>query len=112
MRDLMLAAAIAAVTTVSIPAFAQARVAEITVTGHWREPPQSMSKTVSYADLDLREHAARKTLEHRVHAAAQEVCDKLGEKRPHHTSLGRSCQERAIHDAQDQVKAAIAKAKA
>jgi UrcA family protein len=113
MRNRILTAAIlAAAAAGAAPAFAQT-TEQLTVTGQWNgrgEPPQSLSRVVSYADLDLRQAADQETLRRRVRSTAADICNELGEKRPDRTNLGRSCEENAVRGAEDQVKFAVAQA--
>lgn len=107
---LALAAGLAA-AALSAPAVAQT-LDELVVTGHaLRNTPQSLSETVSYADLDLTIPKHRAILEQRVNEAAGRVCDRLNEPRPHPGNLGHSCQEVAVRNATDQVRLAFADAR-
>lgn len=110
MRKLLIAAAAMGAFGAAAPALAQSTVGELTVTGAWYEDgrPVTLSRPVSYADLDLRYQRDQDILRERVNATARDVCDELGEDRPNHTNLGRSCQDRAVADAMNQVRAAVA----
>jgi UrcA family protein len=110
MRKILIAGAAVGAFAAAAPAFAQTTVGELTVTGAWYEDgrPVSLSRPVSYADLDLRSQRDQDILRQRVNATAREICDELGEDRPNHTNLGKSCQVRAINDAMSQVGAAVA----
>jgi UrcA family protein len=111
LRSTLLAAAVLATAGLAVPAAAQT-VEELTVTGHaLRNNPQSLSETVSYADLDLTQASQRAILNARVTAAAGRVCDRLNEARPHAGNLGHSCQEVAVRNASDQVRLAFADAR-
>ena len=111
MRFALTAAAGLAAAALSAPAFAQT-VEELTVTGHaLRNAPQSLSETVSYADLDLTRASQRTILERRISDAAGRVCDRLNEARPGPGNLGHSCQEVAIRGASDQMRLAFADAR-
>jgi len=105
------AAASLAAAALAAPACAQT-VEELTVTGHTlRNAPQSLSETVSYADLDLTQKSQRAILERRVSDAAGRICDRLNEARPGAANLGHSCQEVAVRNASDQMRLAYADAR-
>ena len=108
---LALAAGLAA-AALSAPALAQT-LDELTVTARalHNAPAQSLSETVSYADLDLTIPKQRTILRRRVSDAAGRVCDRLNEPRPAAANLGHSCQDVAIRNASDQVRLAIADAR-
>jgi len=111
MRFALTAAAGLAAAALSAPAFAQT-AEELVVTGHaLRGAPQSLSETVSYADLDLTQKGQRAILERRISDAAGRICDRLNEARPSAGNLGHSCQEVAIRGASDQVRLAFADAR-
>jgi UrcA family protein len=111
MRHLVLTLAAAAGLAAAAPALAQT-VEELTVTGHaLRDRPQSLSETVSYADLDLNYARDRQTLRMRVNDTAGRICDRLNEARPSAGNLGHSCQEVAVRDAMGQVREAYADAR-
>lgn len=109
MRKLLIAAAAAGALGAVAPALAQPTVGQVTVTGALYENgrPVSLSRVVSYADLDLRSQRDQDVLRDRVNATARDICDQLGEDRPNHTNLGRSCQTRAVDDAMIQVRSAV-----
>ncbi|MDB5475491.1 MAG: UrcA family protein [Phenylobacterium sp.] len=113
MRNLLIAAGVAALAAAAAaPAFAQS-VEELTVTGQWNgrgEPPASLSRVVSFNDLDLRNTADQTELRRRITTTARDICDELGQERPGAGNLGRSCQERAVDDAMRQVRGAVAQA--
>ena len=111
-RSFFLAAACGlAAAAVTLPARAQT-AEELVVTGHaLRNQAQSLSETVSYADLDLTQRSQRAILEARVNDAAGRVCDRLNETRPSAGNLGHSCQEVAVRGATDQVRLAVADAR-
>jgi UrcA family protein len=112
MRYLALATlAAAAVLAGSAPASAQV-VEELTVTGHLNASRlQSLSETVSYADLDLNRYGDRQELISRVNNAARHVCTMLNQDGPNRANLGRSCQDNAVRGAMDQVRYAFADAR-
>jgi len=117
MRKLLIAAgasvALGAGLAAAAPALAQSTVDELTVTGQWNGrggPPATLSRVVTFDDLDLRNGADQAVLRDRVTRAAADVCDELGQDRPNHTNLGRSCQDMAVAGAMDQVRIAVADA--
>jgi UrcA family protein len=111
MRYLTLAASAAAAVLVGAPAFAQS-VEELTVTGHAsRNHRDSISRIVSFADLDLTRQSDRRMLRARVNDAASDVCEELNEPPPAPGNLGRSCQEIARRDAVGQVRLAVTAAR-
>lgn len=111
MRHLVLTLAALAGLAAAAPALSQT-VEELTVTGHsLRYRPQSLSETVSYADLDLNYARDRQTLRMRVNDTAGRICDRLNEARPSPGNLGHSCQEVAVRDAMGQVREAYADAR-
>jgi UrcA family protein len=86
------------------PALAQAEE-DIIVTGRYGPAPadaQSLSQTVSYADLDLSTAAGRDILRHRLRLTARYLCDKLGESDTA-ASVGPSCRDAAAKDAMNRV---------
>jgi UrcA family protein len=104
-----LAAAAALVS--SAPANAQA-VEELTVTGHLNASRlQSLSETVSFADLDLNRYGDRQELLLRVNNAARHVCTTLNQETRSPANLGHSCQDNAVRGAMDQVRYAFADAR-
>jgi UrcA family protein len=113
MRKLLIAAALGALTaTAAAPALAQS-VEELTVTGQWNgrgEPPATLSRVVSFDDLDLRSASDQAILRHRITDTARGICDELGSDRPNAANLGRSCQDLAVRDAMQQVRIAVAQA--
>src|SRR5437879_5033200 len=108
MRHLALSLVAAAAFAAGAPAVAQT-LEELTVTGHaLRYQPQSLSETVSYADLDLTSRRDRHRLAERVNVTAQRLCDRLNEPPPSPGNLGHSCEEIAVRDAMGQVRPAHA----
>jgi UrcA family protein len=90
------------------PALAQSAVGELTVTGHFGlENAQTLSETVSYADLDLSTAAGRDEFKHRISLTARYLCGKLGEDE---TSDGvtPSCRDAAVSEAMTQARPIIA----
>jgi len=119
MRTLVLATLTSAAALMAAPAaFAQppqptydTSVEELTVTGHLPGAQlRSLSERVSFADLDLTYAGDRHRLEVRVSNAARRVCTQLNEEGRNHNNLGKSCQDRAVRDAMDQVHEAYADA--
>jgi UrcA family protein len=102
----------AGVALSAAPASAQT-VEELTVVG--RVSPggevRSLSRVVSFSDLDLRRPAARDELVRRISFTARDLCDKLGESS---TSTGPipSCKSAAMKDAMVQARQAYAMADA
>jgi UrcA family protein len=115
MRHRILAGlAVAALAAGAAPAFAQ-NIEQLTVTGQWNgrgEPPASLSRVVSYDDLDLRLVSDQRALHERIQNVARDICDELGEARPDRTNLGRSCEDNAVAGAMSQVRVAVADAMA
>lgn len=112
MRKLIVPAVAALMTAAAAPAFAQT-VEQLTVTGQWNghgEAPATLSRVVDISDLDLTLVSDQQVLRHRVEDTARDICDELGQDRPNHTNLGRSCQENAVRGALDQVHMAVADA--
>jgi UrcA family protein len=83
---------------------------ELTVTGHGPRA-QTLTDTVSYADLDLTQHADRRTLEHRVSDTATRLCDELRQDAASRHNMGTSCKDIAFRDAMGQVRQAFADAR-
>jgi UrcA family protein len=110
MRQILIAGAAIGAFAAAAPAVAQSTVGEVTVTGALYQDgrPVSLSRPVSYADLDLRNQRDQDILRQRVNATARDICDELGEDRPNHTNLGKSCEVRAVNDAVGQMNAAVA----
>jgi UrcA family protein len=74
---------------------------ELVVTGRYARVPdnvQSLSQTVSYADLDLSTAGGRAELRHRLRLTARYLCDKLGETDTS-ASVVPSCRDAAVSDA-------------
>lgn len=91
----------ASALVVSAPAIAQNAPEEIIVTGEYGKAPdsvQSLSQSVSYADLDLSTQAGRNELRHRVSLTARFLCDKLGESGAG-SSIVPSCRQEAVRGA-------------
>lgn len=100
-RTLAIACTAAAALCLAAPALAQS-VNEVTVTGAYARPgekPASISRVVSYADLDLSRAKDVSLLKERVSYTARRICTDLGESQPTQNNLSRSCQDNAIRDA-------------
>lgn len=97
---------------VAAPALAQ-EVEEITVVGRLGPDgrPATLSRIVSYRDLDLTTNAGQDMLRRRIRDTARDLCAELGE--PSRTSgpgLVTSCREQAERDAIGQMRIAVANA--
>lgn len=89
------------IAAVSTPALAQDVPDEIVVTGEYERIPQdveSLSQTVSYADLDLGTRWGREELRQRVRLTARYLCERLGESN-FSSPPARSCRDAAERDA-------------
>ena len=78
---------------------------DITVTGRYGRVPdsvQSLSQSVSYADLDLSTKAGKAEFRHRVALTARFLCDKLGETDTASSPVP-SCRDAATKDAMARV---------
>ena len=105
-RSSMLIAIVAGLggAAASLPASAQT-VEELVVTGQLGNVPdstKSLSRAVSYADLDLSTEAGRRILNRRVSLTARWLCDKLGEGGSG-DSLAPSCRSAAVKDAKERL---------
>jgi UrcA family protein len=109
LATLTAAAALAVGAAAATSASAQ-NLDELTVTGHGPRA-QTLSDTVSYADLDLTLRADRMTLEHRVSDTAGRLCDELHQDPASLHNMGTSCKDVAIRDAMGQVRQAFADAR-
>jgi UrcA family protein len=97
-KVLLLAAAAAAALASLVPAVAQAAAPEVTVTGRYgvgRET-RSLTRSVSYADLDLATPAGRAALRQRVRQTARELCSQLSGRAPPGTPMVRTCVRDAV----------------
>jgi UrcA family protein len=94
------AAAGLALAAGALPASAQT-VEELVVTGRLGNVPdsvRSLSRPVSYADLDLSTEAGRHVFKQRISLTARWLCDKLGESGSG-DALAPSCRDAAVKDA-------------
>lgn len=106
----ILASAFIAATALSAPALAQS-VGEVTVTGQYVPPgakPMSLSRVVSYADLDLTRPKDMALLKARISYTARRICTELAEPQPTQSNVGRSCQDQAVADAMSRFEVASA----
>ena len=88
-----------------------AQVDELTVTGRFGSgQTQSLSRLVSYADLDLTTTAGSDTLKMRIKDTARDLCRQLGEPSSPVMSMEPSCEQDAYNDAMKQARTAIASA--
>ena len=95
----------------SAPASAQSSVDELTVVGRFGpDGPQTLSRTVSYRDLDLTRPGDQEVLRGRIKDTATALCNELGESAAGGSPLVPSCRDGAIRDAQIQARTAIASA--
>jgi len=67
----------------------------------------TLSKPVSFADLNLCTGAGARELRERVRAASKDVCDRLAEAYPHQMPGSTSCYHDAMNTAQPKVDYAI-----
>jgi UrcA family protein len=89
-------------------------VGEVVVPGRYGpNGPNTLSRVVSYRDLDLTTYAGQRELKLRIRDTARDVCRELGEGRGSGGSLlGRSCVEDAVQGARGQMRFAVARAQA
>ena len=91
----------ASLASFALPVLAQSSVEELVVTGHIGKVPDStrtLSRPVSYADLDLSTDVGRHVLRQRIGLTARWLCDKLGESGGG-DALAPSCRDAATKDA-------------
>jgi UrcA family protein len=110
-RRLALAIAAAGLAFAAAPALAQT-VDEVTVYGHLGPDgrPNTLSRAVDIADLDLRSDADVREMQKRVRYTARALCDELGETGG--PGLTPSCVDAAVRNAQRQTRFAVAQARA
>jgi UrcA family protein len=101
-------AAAAAVCLPALPAFAQTEVDELVVYGNLGPDgePETLSRSVSYADLDLIYKSDRDELRARIRATARDLCRELGES-PGVGGLSPTCEQQAYRDAMKQAEFAF-----
>jgi UrcA family protein len=106
-----MAAAAAGLAFAAAPAFAQT-VDELTVVGRIGPDgrPNTLSRVVDIADLDLRSDADVREMQRRVRYTARSLCDELGETGG--PGVTPSCVDAAIRGAQRQTRYAVAQARA
>jgi UrcA family protein len=88
---------------------------EIVATAPYRyrgDRPTSLSRAVSYRDLDLATYDGQQVLKMRIRATARDICRDLGEGRGNGGSLLRSCEDDAVRSARGQMRMAVARAQA
>lgn len=106
LRTLTLSGACVLALPAVAPAHAQPASEDITVVGRYGRVPdsvQSLSQTVSYADLDLSTSAGRDILRQRISLTARFLCDKLGESDTSSGPILPSCRDAAVRDAMQRV---------
>jgi UrcA family protein len=114
-RGLGLAVAATGLVAAAAPAFAQAyyTVPEVVVTPERLGPdgrPETLSRTVSIADLDLRYDRDVREMQRRVRTTARQICEDLGE-RDVIPSVERNCVNDAVRRTDYQMRTAIAEAR-
>lgn len=85
-------------------------VDEVVVPGSYRyrgERPMTLSRAVSYRDLDLATYEGQRVLKMRIRATARDICRELGEPRGNGGPLLRSCEDDAVRSARGQMRVAI-----
>jgi UrcA family protein len=109
-RRLGLLLATAGFAFASAPVLAQT-VEEVTVVGRLgpRGEPQSLSRVVSFRDLDLTTRWGQDELRRRIDVTARDLCNELGETGGP-SGLAPSCRGQAVRDAMAQARIAIAQA--
>ena len=70
--------------------------------------PEARSERVAYADLDLASAAAQSTVEQRIRAAADRVCDLGGMQTLEDSSASSSCFQNALADGLRQMDQLVA----
>ena len=94
--------------------YAGAYVDEVVVPGsryrYRGDGPTTLSRVVSYRDLNLATHDGRQVLKMRIRATARDICRELGEGRGNGGPLLRSCEDDAVRSARGQVRFAVARA--
>jgi UrcA family protein len=114
-RSLFAALGAAGLAFAAAPSLAQVitnSVGEVTVMGKWGpNGPQSLSRIVSVADLDLTTNVGVTEMKARVRSTARDICNELeGKGGGGPSGLVRSCEADAIASAQGQMRTAIAMA--
>lgn len=106
------ALAAAGLAAAGAPALAQTQVEEVTVVGRIGPDgqPQTLSRAVSYADLDITTKSGQDELRSRINTTARDLCRELGETRDLRQPRA-SCEDVAIRDAMDQMRTHVAAAR-
>jgi len=89
-------------------------VDEVVVPGRYGpDGPTTLSRAVSYRDLDLTTYEGRQVLKMRIRDTARDLCRELGEGRGNGGPLlGRSCEDDAVRGARTQMRFAVNRAHA
>ncbi len=88
-------------------------VDEMVVAGRYRHSDRdTLSRAVSYRDLDLASYSGRQELQMRIRVTARDICRELGESPRSGSALTRSCEADAVRSARGQVRVAVARAEA
>ena len=93
--------------------YSGAYVDEVVVPGSYRyrgDGPSTLSRAVSYRDLDLATRDGRHVLKMRIRDTARDICRELGEGRNNGGPLLRSCEDDAVRSARGQMRFAVARA--
>jgi UrcA family protein len=93
--------------------YSGAYVDEVVVPGRYRyrgDGPATLSRVVSYRDLNLASYDGQQVLKMRIRATARDICRELGEGRGNGGPLLRSCVDDAVRSARGQMRFAIARA--
>jgi UrcA family protein len=90
---------------------AQTTAGEVVVTAPYPAGPnvRSLSRPVSYRDLDLTTEAGRSALSDRVRTTARDLCSQLGEPKTPEPPAP-SCEQAAVDGTAEQQRTAIAQA--
>ena len=110
---LSLGAVAAATPAAAQYAYTGTYVDEVVVPGFYRyrgDRPTTLSRVVSYRDLNLATYDGQQVLKMRIRATARDICRELGEGRGNGGPLMRSCEDDAVRSARGQMRFAIARA--
>lgn len=93
------------------PALAQTTVEELTITGRVGPDgePRTLSRVVSYHDLDITTEPGKEELKRRINVTADELCRELDEADVSSVVVP-SCQDAAVRDAMEQMNTHVAAA--
>lgn len=108
------AAATPAAAQYAYDTYAGGYVDEVVVPGAHRyrgERPATLSRVVSYRDLNLATYEGQRVLKMRIRETARGICRDLGEGRGA-GPLVRSCEDEAVRSARGQMRFAVARAQA